>query len=67
MRLDEVDGSPRVRFRLNAAMGLDGDIEEIMVYVLDINQGVVARGVKAVAKSNFMFLQPEFVKEFDCL
>ncbi|MFL9691653.1 ATP-dependent nuclease [Aeromonas sp. 96A] len=37
MRLDEVDGSPRVRFRLNAAMGLDGDIEEIMVYVLDIN------------------------------
>lgn len=37
MRLDEVDGTPRVRFRLNAAMGLDGDIEEIMVYVLDIN------------------------------
>ncbi|WP_429056475.1 AAA family ATPase [Aeromonas jandaei] len=37
MRLDEVNGTPRVRFRLNAAMGLDGDIEEVMVYVLDIN------------------------------
>ena len=37
MRLDEVDGTPRVRFRLNATMGLNGDIEESMVYVLDIN------------------------------
>lgn len=37
MRLDEVDGTPRVRFRLNATMGVDGDIEESLVYVLDIN------------------------------
>lgn len=37
MRLDEVDGTPRVRFRLTATMGLDGDIEESMLYVLDIN------------------------------
>ncbi|MBL8389378.1 MAG: AAA family ATPase [Hydrogenophaga sp.] len=37
MRLDEVDGTPRVRFRLSATMGVDGDIEESMVYVLDIN------------------------------
>ena len=37
MRLDEADGTPRVRFRLTATMGLDGDIEESMVYVLDIN------------------------------
>lgn len=37
MRLDEVDGTPRVRFRLGATMGVDGDIEESMVYVLDIN------------------------------
>lgn len=36
MRLDEVDGIPRVRFRLTASMGLDGDIEESLVYVLDI-------------------------------
>lgn len=37
MRLDEVDGIPRVRFRLTATMGLDGDIEESLVYVLDVN------------------------------
>ncbi|MEZ2583400.1 ATP-dependent endonuclease [Kluyvera intermedia] len=37
MRLDEVDGVPRVRFRLTATMGLDGDIEENLVYVLDID------------------------------
>lgn len=33
MRLDEVDGVPRVRFRLTATMGPDGDIEENLVYV----------------------------------
>jgi putative ATP-dependent endonuclease of OLD family len=37
MRLDEPDGIPRVRFRLSAAMGQDGDIEETFVYVLDVN------------------------------
>lgn len=37
MRLDEADCVPRVRFRLSASMGLDGGIEESMVYVLDIN------------------------------
>ncbi|MEL3927035.1 AAA family ATPase [Aeromonas enteropelogenes] len=37
MRLDEADGVPRVRFRLSATMGPDGDIEETLVYVLDIN------------------------------
>lgn len=37
MRLDEADGMPRVRFRLSATMGQDGDIEEALVYVLDIN------------------------------
>lgn len=37
MRLDTVDGPPRVRYRLSASMGLDGDIEETLVYVLDLN------------------------------
>lgn len=37
MRLDDVDGTPRVRFRLAATMGQDGDIEENLSYVLDIN------------------------------
>lgn len=37
MRLDIADGIPRVRFRLDATMGPDGDIEEAFVYVLDLN------------------------------
>jgi len=37
MRLDDVDGIPRVRFRLEASMGLDGDIEDTLLYVHDLN------------------------------
>lgn len=37
MRLDDADGIPRVRFRLEASMGLDGDIEDTLLYVLDLN------------------------------
>ena len=37
MRLDEPDGIPRVRYRLSATMGADGDIEETLAYVLDVN------------------------------
>lgn len=35
MRLDKPEGLPRVRYRLSATMGMDGDIEETMEYVLD--------------------------------
>jgi hypothetical protein len=37
MRLDEVDGIPRVRFRLTATMGQDGYIDEYFEYVTDLN------------------------------
>lgn len=37
MRLDTADGLPRVRYRLTATMGIDGDIEESLAYVLDLN------------------------------
>lgn len=38
MRLDEVDGVPRVRYRLEAAMGIDGDTEETLLYVLELKE-----------------------------
>lgn len=38
MRLNEADGIPRVRFRLDASMGVDGDIEDTLRYVMDLNQ-----------------------------
>ncbi|MFM2589505.1 ATP-dependent nuclease [Vibrio sp. TBV020] len=37
MRLDALDGIPRVRYRLTATMGIDGDIEETLDYVLEVN------------------------------
>ena len=37
MRLDDLGGIPRVRFRLTAIMGQDGDIEECFEYVTDLN------------------------------
>ncbi|GAB3530748.1 ATP-dependent nuclease [Photobacterium alginatilyticum] len=37
MRLDVPDGLPRVRYRLTATMGIDGDIEETLDYVLEVN------------------------------
>ncbi|MCG9678957.1 AAA family ATPase [Vibrio sp. Isolate24] len=37
MRLDVPDGLPRVRYRLTATMGIDGDIEESFDYVLEVN------------------------------
>ncbi len=36
MRLDEADGLVRVRFRLDATLSDDGEIEESLVYVLDV-------------------------------
>jgi len=37
MRLDDPEGIPRVRYRLEATMGIDGDIEEKLLYVLDVD------------------------------
>lgn len=37
MRLDDADGIPRVRFRLDAKLDAEGDIEEVLNYVLDVD------------------------------
>jgi len=38
MRLDESGGLVRVRYRLDATLSDDGEIEETLVYVLDVNE-----------------------------
>lgn len=38
MRLDDDEELPRVRFRLEASLGLDGDIDEDFNYVLDLDE-----------------------------
>lgn len=35
MRLDTAESLPRVRYRLSATMGVDGDVEEALLYVLE--------------------------------
>lgn len=43
MRLDEADGLVRVRFRLEATLSDAGEIDESLVYVLDVNEdGTIA-------------------------
>nr|WP_102360696.1 AAA family ATPase [Vibrio cyclitrophicus]PMF55277.1 ATP-dependent endonuclease [Vibrio cyclitrophicus] len=37
MRLVEGEDTPRVRFRLEASIGIDGDIEESLIYVLEVD------------------------------
>ncbi len=37
MRMDDAEGLPRVRFRLDAKLDTDGDIEDVLNYVLDVD------------------------------
>lgn len=37
MRLDEAEGVPRVRFRLDAKLDADGEIEDVLNYILDVD------------------------------
>lgn len=38
MRLDSGEDIPRIRYRLEASMGINGDIEENLFYILDVNE-----------------------------
>jgi predicted ATP-dependent endonuclease of OLD family len=51
MRLDEPNGIPRVRYRLHATMGIDGDIDESLVYVLDVDAEGKPLNTAQVARS----------------
>ena len=37
MRLDDADGIPRVRFRLDAKLDADGEIEDVLNYILEVD------------------------------
>lgn len=38
MRLDDLNGVPRVRYRLDASIGIDDEIEQSLRYVLDVDE-----------------------------
>lgn len=61
MRLDELDGIPRVRYRLEATMGIDGDIEESLVYVLDVDKEGAPLNTAQVARPERNYIHVHYL------
>ena len=52
MRLAYEAGTPRVRFRLEASIGIDGDIEESLLYVLEVDENNKPRRTAKVPRTD---------------
>ncbi len=61
MRLDDGEEFPRVRFRLEASMGLDGDIDEDFNYVLDLDENGESLSTAKVARSERNSIQVHYL------
>ncbi|EHL9870420.1 AAA family ATPase, partial [Salmonella enterica subsp. enterica serovar Typhimurium] len=61
MRLDDPDGIPRVRYRLSATMGLDGDIDEAFVYVLEVGPDGSPINPETVPRSDRNHIQVHYL------
>lgn len=61
MRLDDPNGIPRVRYRLTATMGLDGDIDESFVYVLEVDGNDFPVNPQAVQRSERNHIQVHYL------
>ncbi|MBW5414762.1 MULTISPECIES: ATP-dependent endonuclease [Pseudomonas] len=61
MRLDSADGIPRVRYRLEATMGIAGDIEESLFYVLDVNHDGSPLSTVAVTRAHRNAIQMHYL------
>lgn len=61
MRLDDPDGVPRVRYRLSATMGLDGDIDETFVYVLEVGPDGSPLNPETVPRSERNHIQVHYL------
>lgn len=61
MRLDEDEEIPRVRFRLEATMGLDGDIDEDFNYVLDLDEAGESISTAKVTRSERNSIQVHYL------
>ncbi|EMK6932515.1 AAA family ATPase [Vibrio alginolyticus] len=61
MRLDAPDGVPRVRYRLSATIGIDGDIDETFVYVLEAGSDGTPINPQAVPRSERNHIQVHYL------
>ena len=61
MRLDDGAKTPRVRFRLEASLGIDGDIDESFVYVLDLDEHGTPLNTPKVPRSERNYIQVHYL------
>jgi putative ATP-dependent endonuclease of OLD family len=61
MRLENPESLPRVRYRLSATMGMDGDIEEALLYVLDVNADGTPLTTAQVARAERNHIQVHYL------
>ncbi|UEB97803.1 AAA family ATPase [Pseudomonas sp. HN2] len=61
MRLDTPDGVPRVRYRLDATIGIDDEIEQSLVYVLDVDEDDVPVDIAPVPRDERNFIQVHYL------
>jgi predicted ATP-dependent endonuclease of OLD family len=61
MRLDEPNGIPRVRYRLTATMGIDGDIEEKFEYILEVDENGEPTNPQTVPRAERNHIQVHYL------
>jgi putative ATP-dependent endonuclease of the OLD family len=61
MRLDDPTGVPRVRYRLTATMGVGGDIEETLVYVLETDEDGSPLNPQKVPRAERNYIQIHYL------
>jgi predicted ATPase len=61
MRLDTADGVPRVRYRLDATIGIDDEIEQSLVYVLDVDEDDAPVDTAPVPRDERNFIQVHYL------
>jgi len=61
MRLDKDSQIPRVRYRLIASMGIDGDIEENLYYILDVDENNEPINQALVPRANRNHIQVHYL------
>lgn len=61
MRLAELDGIPYIRFRLDASIDLNGDIESTLQYVLEVNPDSTPLKFAAVPRSERNYIQVHYL------
>lgn len=61
MRLDDPDGVPRVRYRLDASIGVDDEIEQSLRYVLDVDEDGEPIDTVPVPRDERNFIQVHYL------